>query len=308
MDLNQENINQFLNKYVTFVNEISNDLEYNSNIRHLLYIIVPAFVAKYGINNEQTVLNCFKNTKVYIREHNKNVSAAFNRSLRKEGSKYYTDKFITVNSFSRSSLSTIIDNIVHEFNHAVNSINNEVIVTDEFIKVRTGLTTLNYNRENLVFIDKSNETVLEEILNTNQTEEIIEIIKSFSSFYIENSELANSLFSLKKELGHKKYSSDAYSYHKKICTILIDNKTFTPTINNLRFKGLIEDIPGLFDNVVGELGSYIKLNEMLTDLHNLIIKYSESKMFKNRYLKKIKIVSDDITRLIEDYDKKCIFK
>ena len=308
MDINQENINLFLNKYVSFVNEISERMQYNNNIKHLLYIIVPAFVAKYGINNEQTVLNCFRNTKVYIREHNKNVSAAFNRSLRKEGSKYYTDKFITVNSFSKSSLSTIIDNIVHEFNHAINSINNEIIVTDDLIKVRTGLTTLNYDKEKIVFLNKSNETVLEEILNTTQTEEVIEVIKSFSSYYIENSELANSLFSLKKELGHKKYSSDAYSYHKKICTILMDNKTFTPTINNLRFKGLIEDIPSLFDNVVGEEGSYVKLNENLTELHNLIIKYSESKMFKTRYLKKIKIVSDDITRIIEDYDKKCIFK
>ncbi len=158
------------------------------------------------------------------------------------------------------------------------------------------------------FITKSKEVVLEEILNTAQTEEVINIIKSFSKYVINNSELSTTLYSLNKELGEKDYNSDAYQYQKYICENLINNKTFTPTINNLRFKGMIEDIPTLFDNVIGEEGSYIKLNKMLTEMHDLIIKYSEKRFFKNRYLNKIKSISSDVTRIIEDYEKKCIFK
>ena len=308
MNIDQSNINQLLNKYIPFVDEISKEYDYSNNIKHLLYIIVPTFVAKYGINNESTVLNCFRKVKIYIKNHGKNVSAAFNRSLKRDGNMYYTDKFITVNSFSTSSLSTILDNFIHEFNHAINSINNEIIIEDKYIKVRTGLTTLNYNRKDLSFIEKSKETVLEELLNTSQTEELLGIIKSFSNYHIENSELSNTLYNLNKELGSDEYTSEAYLYQKNICKILIENKTFTPTMNNLRFKGMITDIPSLFDNVIGEEGSYDKLNEMLSNMHSLIVKYSESRFFKNKYLTKIKSISKDIIRLIDDYDKKCIFK
>ena len=308
MNLNQDNINQFFDKYISFVDEISDKYKYNKNIKHLLYIIIPAFVSKYGINNESTVLDCFRNTKIYIREHNPNVQAAFNRSLKKDEKGYYTEKFITVNPFSDSSLSLILDNFIHEFNHAVNSVNNEIILSKGIIKVRTGITTLNYNRDDMTFIGKSDETVLEELLNTAQTEEIINIIKSFNKFNIDNSELSNALFSIKQELGTKDYVSSAYNYQKKICEVLINNRTFTPTVNNLRFKGLIEDIPELFDNIIGEKGSFEKLNTILTDMYYMIIKYTNSMLFKNRYLNKIKGYTNDLTRLIEEYDKKCIFK
>ena len=308
MNLSQENINAFLNKYVSFVDEISNINEYDNNIKHLLYVIVPAFVVKYGINNESTILECFKNIKVYVRKHPENIQAAFNRRLKKKDDKYYTEKYITVDPFSNTSLSVILDNFIHEFNHAVNSYNNEIILTDDLIMIRTGLSTLNYDREDMSFIEKSEEIVLEELLNTAQTEDIINIIKSFNKYSIDNHEVSNTLYGIKQEIGVKNYESEAYYYQKKICEVLINNKTFTPTINNLRFKGLIEDIPELFDNVIGQKNSYKKLNDLLTEMHAMIIKYSESKIFKNKYLSKIKELSNSVTRLINDYEKKCIFK
>ena len=308
MNLNQENINPFLNKYTAFVDEISDEFNYSSNIRHLLYIIVPSFVAKYGLDKESTILSCFRKVKVFISNHTKNVQAAFNRSLKKNDDGYYTEKFITVNPFSNSSLSTILDNFIHEFNHAVNSINNEIIVTKDIIKVRTGLTTLNYRKDDLSFIEKSDEIVLEELLNTSQTEEIIEIIKSFNKFNIENHELSNILYNINQEIGTTNYESTAYKYQKKICESLINNKTFAPTINNLRFKGLIDDIPALFDNVMGEEGKYKKLNDTLTDMYDAINKYGSSTFFKNKYLHKIRDLSKEVTDLIKEYDNKCIFK
>ena len=308
MIVNQENINQIFNKYILFVNEISEEYNYSNNIKHLLYVIVPAFIIKYGIDNESSVLKCFRNVKVYISNHSKNVNASFNRNLKKNENGYYTEKYITVNPFNDSSLSNILDNFIHEFNHAVNSINNEIIVTNNLIKVRTGLTTLNYNKEDLSYIEKSEETVLEELLNTSQTEEIINIIKSFSKYNIDNPELSNTLFNINKEIGEELYKSDAYSYQKTVCETLLNNKTFTPTINNLRFKGLIEDIPELFDNVMGEKNKYRKLNELLSDMYVTINKYSSSRFFKNKYLNKIISLSNDVTSIIKEYETKCIFK
>ena len=308
MNINQDNINQMLNKYILFVDELSTEFNYSNNIKHLLYVIVPAFVIKYGIDNESTILNCFRKVKVYISSHSKNVQASFNRNIKKNDEGYYTEKFITVNPFNDTSLSRILDNFIHEFNHAVNSINNEIIVSKDIIRVRTGLTTLNYNKEDLSYIDKSDETVLEELLNTSQTEEIINIIKSFNKYNIENQELYNTLYNINQEIGDENYKSDAYSYQKHVCESLINNKTFTPTINNLRFKGLIEDIPELFDNVMGEKDKYKKLNEILSDMYIIINKYSNSSFFKNRYLSKIRSLSKEVTEIIKEYESKCIFK
>lgn len=309
MNLNQENINSFLNKYITFVNDLSNKYNYKDNIKHLLYVIVPAFVAKYGVSNENSILECFKKVKIYTNESKDPlVTATFNRILKGDNNKYYTEKYVMINNYSDSSLPLLIDNIVHEFNHAINSLNNEIYFDDKVIRVRTGLSTLNYDKKTLKFIEKSKEIALEEILNTAQTEEIVNIINSFGRYSIENNELSNMFYALKNEISSEGYTSDAYSYQKYICKELIDNKTFAPTINNLRFKGFITDIPDLFDNVVGKKGSYSKLNLLLTDMHNLIIKYSDSKFFKQRILNNIRDKSNDVASLIREYENKCIFK
>ena len=309
MNLTQENINPFLNKYIALIDSICLEYHYESNIKHLLYLIIPAFIVKYGPNNENAILDCFKKVKIYIsQKQDKIVTASFNRTLNKNATGYYTDKYVMINNYSESSLPVLIDNIVHEFNHAINSLNNEISYDDNTIRVRTGLSTINYDRKTLKYIDKSLEVALEEVLNTTQTEEIIDIINSFGKFSIENIEFSNMLYALKSEISSSGYSSDAYQYQKYICDELIKNRTFTPTINNLRFKGFIEDIPNLFDNVIGREGSYQKLNKLLTDIHILVLKYSKTKFFKNRIINQLRSKSNEVLALIKEYDSKCIFK
>lgn len=309
MNLNQENINSFFNKYILFVNDISEVFKYDINIRHLLYLIVPAFIVKYGASNESVVLRCFKEVRIYVKSGKDDIiPASFNRILNKDINGYYTSKIIMINNYSLSSFLEIFDNIVHEFNHAVNSINNEIFYDDKIIKIRTGLSTLNYKRSDMTYINKSDEVVLEEILNTQQTEEIMDIINSFSNFHIDNLELSNALEALKNEMGSYKYKSSSYSFQKNICSDLINNKTFAPTINNLRFKGFIDDISSLFDNVIGISCSYKKLNKLLTEIHGLIIKYMSNKLFKKYYLSKIKDKAISVSSLIKEYESKCIYK
>ena len=86
------------------------------------------------------------------------------------------------------------------------------------------------------------------------------------------------------------------------------NKTFTPTICNLRFKGFIESIPELFDDVIGKRGSYMYFCSLLEEIYNLEIKYSKTKFFKNHIFNKLKKRASIIISLIEEYDTKCIYK
>ena len=118
------------------------------------------------------------------------------------------------------------------------------------------------------YICKSDAIFLEEVLNTKQSEEIINIIASFGNYNILNIEFSNLLYTLKNEIGKGGYVSSAYLFQSLICDILIKNKTFYPTISNLRFKGYIEDIPVLFDNVIDKVGSYKYLNSLLKDIYN----------------------------------------
>ena len=309
MNINQENINPFLNKYIPLIDSICKEYHYNSNIKHLLYFIIPGFIVKYGTSNESAILECFKKVKIYINDtHDKFITASFNRTLRKDSNGYYTDKYVVIKNYEGVSLPNLIDNIVHEYNHAVNSLNNEISYDDKYIRVRTGLSTLIYDKATMKFLEKSKEISLEEVLNTTQTEEIIDIINSFGKFNIDNIEFSNMLYALKNEINGSKYTSEAYQYQKYICDELIKNKTFTPTISNLRFKGFIEDIPRLFDDVMGEDGKYKELNKLLTEIHTLVIKYSKATLFKNRLLNKIRSKSHDVLALIKEYDSKCIFK
>lgn len=297
---------QFFNNYITFVDKIAKENNYESNIRHLLYVIVPAFILKY--NNEKMILRCFEEIKIHLSNtEDPTVTASFNRVLNKRGENLYTDKYVVINQYKTASMTNLIDSIVHEYNHAINSYNNEIVVEEDKIKVRTGLSYLVYDKD-LKFLYNSKELALEEVINTSQTEEIINIINSFDYNSVDNSELSDFLYALKHEIKEDKYQSLAYYFESQITEVLIKNKTFIPTVNSLRYKGYIDDIPNMFDNVIGKEGSYNYLNKQLGEVSLLVIKYSKAKFFKKFILNKIYEKTKKIRDLIEEYDNNSIFR
>ena len=166
MELNQNNINSFLEKYITLNDKICDKYNYHTNIKHLLYLIIPAFVIKYGVKEEKTILDVFMNTEIIItNETMGNVYALFERRLIKEDNNYYTKKNIKVFYFEKASLVNLLDSLIHEFNHSINSINNEIKVLDNKVYVRTGLSYTCYEEEG-----KQANVVLEEVLNIKETE------------------------------------------------------------------------------------------------------------------------------------------
>ncbi len=302
-------INKLLNRYVDFVDKISSDNHYENNIRHLLYLIVPAFVFKYGVDKENTILKCFENVKIIISgTEDRQVLASFNRKLVRDSDGYHTIKYIILNKYKTTpTISELLDSIIHEYSHAINSINNEISYDDKYIKVRTGLSYLIYDKNSLTFIKKSDEVHLEEIINTTQTEEIVNIINSFNDIDVDNVEFKTTLYTLDNEIN-KVYKSNAYEFDKYICEQLMNNKTFIPTICNLRFKGFVEDIESLFDNVMGRTGAYRELNTLLAEIHTLEIKYVTRHLFKNKILNKLRNKSNRVMDIVKEYDDKCVYK
>lgn len=312
MIITQENCNEFLNKYILFTEEISTYYHYEKNIKHLLYLIIPAFVAKYGLENESTILKCFREIKIYINPHEDKTRTAYfaripHKEIKEGKERFYTEKYIMLNDYQTATLPHLFDNLIHEFNHAVNSINNEIYYDDKTLAIRTGLTFLYYDKDTLKIKRKSEDTILEEIINTVQTEEIIDIINSFNHYSITNDEFKNALYSLNLEINGK-YESQAYYLQTYICKELIKNKTFISTITNLRLKGIVEDIPTWFDNIVGQEKTYEKMCKLLNEIFKLEEEYANSKWWKQRKLNKIKIDMKEVLEIITNFSNQCIFK
>ena len=312
--MNQDNINEFLNKYIEIINNLSTKYNYPSNIRHVLYLIIPAFVIKYGIKEERNILSCFENIPIYISDvENKRCTAYFNRRLHskiEDGlTKYYSSKEIVINNYHGSSLIELIDNLVHEFNHAVNSITNEVKWNEDEISLRTGLSYIHFYKDDINKVkSRSKDIILEEIINTKQTESIIDIINSFNNYSIDNIEFSNTLYSLKHDIDTSGYKSNAYFLQSYICKELMKNKTFIPTVENLRFKGNIDDIEKWFDDITGTSGSYKKLTVLLDEILKMEAELINVKFFKKFKINNIRAKSREVLDIINTFDKNCIYR
>ena len=149
-----------IDKYHSIVDDLCDKNNYDNNVRHLLYLVLPAFILKYGIKNERIILDCFYNTHIFVdNKNNFGIEAYFDRKLENIDDQIVTQKYIVITGFEKESYIYLIDSIIHEFNHALNSINNEIEVNDEGVKLRTGLSYVIYGKNNVIKNKKAGSTL-----------------------------------------------------------------------------------------------------------------------------------------------------
>ena len=295
------NSQELIEREKEYIEEISKKYNYDSNITHLLYLMIPAFIIKYGISKEKLILNTFKDIRIMIsNKENKMIKAYYSSTPMKINGEIKTKKIMVIQNYNNIGLVDLLDNLVHEFNHAINSYINEIKETNKYIYLRTGLTYRIYKKDDLSFIKKDSSYLLEEIINTKQTNDVINIIKNFdkedSTIYAINSET------------NDQYSSNSYFLQSYICKEILNNRTFISTLENLRLNGEIYDIEKWFDDIIGIEKSYKKLISLLQEIYNLEIKYSKRKIFKSFILSDIKDTSKEILRIIEKFNNNVNFK
>ena len=297
---------RLVDKYISFVDKISQKYQYDNNITHLLYLIVPAFVSKYSIYKEKQILDIFFNVKILISEDvNQSVQAYYTSIPHYEGEDIVTSKYIVIQNYQDISLVQLMDNLVHEFNHAVNSYQKEIVIDKSTLYLRTGLSYATYSLSDLSPLKKQDSYILEEILNTHQTEEIINIIKSYQD--PQHMEFNNMITAFNHETDSR-YTSRAYYLENAIFQPILDNKTFLSTLNNLRISGDVMDIEDWFDHIVGHNGSYAKMIEYLKEIMNLEEKYASQFFFKNRTVEKIRDYIRKILKIIETFNQNCNYR
>ena len=311
MNINKNNINLILNRYISLVDKLKYKYNYTNNLSHVLYIVVPAFLLKYGPSNEQKIIKLFEETEIIIDEkENTNTIASFQRTIIKENSEYKIIKKVFIYKFNNVPTIELLDSLIHEFNHGINSINNELYESEEFLRLRTGIVCNKYDKNNLNKIPSGEDyTILEEVLNTSETEEIINVILSLKEYMDTdmNQTFKNMLLALSKELTIP-YTSKAYPLQVLISRQLLENKTFTSTLNNLRFSGNVDDIENWFDTITGEKNSFINLCKNFNKLNELEEEYLKRNIFKTNIKNKIKVVIAKIISIIETFNNNCIYK
>ena len=287
------------------IDQISDMYNYDSNIRHLLYIIIPAFIIKYGVQKEKLIIDAFKKIKIVSSDKQSETVKAYYSSVPKLiNNEFKTVKHMVIQNYNKISLVDLLDNLVHEFNHAINSHINEILEKKNFLYLRTGLTFRVYKKQDLSFVRKDASYILEEIINTKQTNDIINIIKSFNP---NDSEIDNTIYAINSETSHK-YNSNSYYLQGYICKKILENKTFINTLENLRINGEVYDINNWFDNIIGTEGSYKEFITLLNDVFDLELEYSRRKVFKSILLGKIKDESLKIMRIIDTFNNNVNFR
>ncbi len=288
-----------IEKEKPFIDQISDKYDYDDNIRHLLYIIIPAFIIKYGIKNESLILNTFRDIRIIKSDkQDRYVKAYYSSHPIYEDGKYSTVKFMVIQNYNKISLIDLLDNLVHEFNHAVNSYRDEIRVTKNYVYLRTGLTYRVYKKDPISFVRKDPSYLLEEIINTKQTEDVINIIKSFDG---ENRDISNTIYAINNETNHK-YNSNSYYLESYACRQILENRTFINTLANLRLVGEVFNITKWFDDITGKDGSYKELISLLNKIYDLEKEYIKRKLFKSITLGKIRETSRKIMRIVDTFN------
>lgn len=308
MNLTNDKFVLYIKKYKQFVDEISLKYNYTNNISHLLYVIVPAFVFKYGLREENYILDIFRNVPIIIRDRQDLVyQAAFSRNLRIVNGKYVSDKYIYLYNYKDISLIGLLDNLIHEINHVVNSIKNEISFDNSFVYLRTGLTNILYDKNTLKAVNTKGNVILEEIINTRQTEKIVNLISEFSKYEINDSEIEMIVYSV-KNCASGLYKSKSYYLEATVCKKLLENRTFINTLEKLRYQGEVLDLDGWFDNVTGEVGSFEKLGELLNKTIKLEEELVNANWFKKNKINKINSCIKEVVRIVEKFNNNCNYR
>jgi hypothetical protein len=156
----------------------------------------------------------------------------------------------------------------------------------------------------MTFIKKDPSYLLEEIINTKQTEDIINIIKSFKT---SDNSINTTIYAINSETNHK-YNSNSYYLQSYSCKKILENRTFINTLENLRLTGDIYDINKWFDDITGKENSYKELISLLNIVHDLEIEYVNKKYFKSLTLSKIKDNVNKIMRIVETFNNNVNFR
>lgn len=307
MNYSNDFVNRLIEEEMKLSDNISITYHYPDNITHLLYLIIPAFIMKYGTHYKHLIEECFLTTPIMIDDKQDQIYQAyyFSRPIFRNDT-YQLTRGIVLKNYQNIGLMQLLDNLIHEFNHAVNSLENAFSVGEQ-ISVRTGFVYHYFHKTNLSFMKSSEGNILEEVINTRQTEMIVDIIKGFSQYQIKNTIILNTLYAIHHAIDSN-YQSNSYLLESIVCKRILQNRTFISTVETLRFQGQIEEIYHFFDSITGIDKSLISLSKYLEESLQLQKELIRKRFFRIFKIQRIRSITGKALDIIERFNNNTIYK
>ncbi|HPF83669.1 MAG TPA: hypothetical protein PLV83_05880, partial [Bacilli bacterium] len=124
MNYSDTYLNSIFNETNNFIDNLS--FKYDNNIKELLSIIIPAFILKYDYSNKKYIFDAFNSVKIMINNTgNEIVPAYYKKAPRYVNNDLIIEEIIVIQNMN--NIIDLIDSLVHEFNHAINSKRNSYI-------------------------------------------------------------------------------------------------------------------------------------------------------------------------------------
>lgn len=276
-------VNDLLNYSKKMIDQINlcKEIPCPDELRKLEYLTFAGLYYFYGVEHFNEVFQAFLGTEfIYCKDNVSDVLRKYTNHSPDEIEMlsspntpgfFYFDfdsdgimrRKIFVFENEEHSYGEILECIVHEVNHAVNSVNNVLVEHDDYISVRTGLSTAIFCDGENFFEDKK---ALEEVYNQLQTIDIVDHIFDFSQYDIEDSDIKESFDHLKSDHPYG-YTCKGYVSLRSILRPLYDDDNFNLIVRENRLEGSLDKIEEAFDSRTGD-GAYKLLGEYFDALNS----------------------------------------
>jgi len=281
---NNNTINPFLDQIVFTIDSMCEKKDIPQELVDYLYLVCSGMILYYGLDYTKEIYQSINDTKyIYgLKDlETKLTPAEYNRiknkinyrenayAISQVNSTYINDKVNKILNITYTLLiarntpnkEELLEFITHELNHILSSINNTFTYTEDSIYFRYGLFKTKIGKDN----DETGR-ILNEIINTLQTEDIIKIIIDLKKYKINNPKFNNALNSIITTLDSKKYVASGYETFVNLYRPLFSNQEFKSTINKCILDGNIEDLEKKINTQLGN-HSYTRMNLLLDSLY-----------------------------------------
>lgn len=284
-----ESVNKLIDYSVLVVDNICDSYNVPKEIRQTQYLVFAGMISYYGFDYIKEITEAFKKNKfIYINEPIPEFLAKRTSSSKKlidsrTCAMYrpiYRDIYgdlnvsgeIILSSYYRNPPAEVLENMAHEINHAVFSVNLPGRVINGQFSNRMGIYTRNYTT------DVRTNYILEESFNSLQAAEIMGHVLNFTNYNVKNRGVRYCLDSMRYAVNGKRMES-GYGTVISVVKPLYEEKKFNVILNSGRLSGYISNIENVFNAKVGN-GTFKTLSGLCDSIYYSNLDGSHNKVLE----------------------------
>ena len=281
---NQNTINPFIDQVIYTIDSMFENKEIPQSIKDYLYLICTGMILNYGTTYSKDIYKAINNTRyIYgIKDLNKLLTKEEYHSLINrvtESTNAYTlstvtrqDKELKINytiiiAKNRNNKQQLLEYLTHELNHILTSLNNTFTHNNNSILFRYGLF-----KTDITSTKKDSGRIFNEVINTLETEDIINKLLSLRKYKIYNNKF-NEAFKILDSI-QEEYTATGYEPFVNLYRPLFNKKEIKKLINKTMLEGSTDQIEELINKKLNNNSSY---SEMISQLDELYINYEITK-------------------------------